>query len=361
MGPPRALPRRRAGGAARQPARHRRPDPDAHRSRPGRRYLYPRGGFGRIPDAYAGALAGAPNVTIRCAAAVESVSWRPPDLDSTCPVITRLRYATPSHPSLSVPVSDLIWTAPVTELIRRLDPPPPESVRRAAARLRYRAVVLCYVTLNVPAVGLPDTYYFPERRFPFNRVTEQKRFSPATVPPDRTVLCMDLACDPHDPTFAATDAGLRALVLPALEEAGLLRLARRRRGVQPALPLRLPHLRPRRRRLPCATSPTGWRVSPTSGWSGARGSSCTTTPTTPCSWATAPPMRSPPGATGAPGRPGWRPSALSAWPIDPRSGGEAGGARVRPHRPAGAGPLRTPGRARAPWRCASGSRSGATP
>jgi protoporphyrinogen oxidase len=113
-------------------------------------------------------------------------------------------------------------TAPVTELIRRLDPPPPESVRRAAARLRYRAVVLCYVTLNVPAVGLPDTYYFPERRFPFNRVTEQKRFGPVTAPPERTVLCMDLACEPHDPIFTATDAGLRALVLPALEEAGLL-------------------------------------------------------------------------------------------------------------------------------------------
>ena len=97
-------------------------------------------------------------------------------------------------------------------------------MRRAAARLRYRAVVLCYVSLNVPSVGLPDTYYFPERRFPFNRVTEQKRFSPATAPPERTVLCMDLACDPHDPTFAASDAGLRALVLPALEEAGLLPL-----------------------------------------------------------------------------------------------------------------------------------------
>jgi protoporphyrinogen oxidase len=95
-------------------------------------------------------------------------------------------------------------------------------VRRAAACLRYRAVVLCYVTLNTPSVGLPDTYYFPERRFPFNRVTEQKRFSPATTPPDRTVLCMDIACDPHDPIFTAADADLRALVLPALEEAGLL-------------------------------------------------------------------------------------------------------------------------------------------
>jgi protoporphyrinogen oxidase len=189
---------------------------------PGRRYLYPRGGFGRIPDAYAAALATAPNVTLRCDAAVESVSWCPSGPGSTPARVTHLRYATPSCPSLSVPVSDLIWTAPLGELIRRLDPPPPERVRRAAARLRYRAVVLCYVTLNTPSAGLADTYYFPERRFPFNRVTEQKRFSPLTVPPDRTVLCMDLACDPHDPTFGATDDGLRALVFPALEEAGLL-------------------------------------------------------------------------------------------------------------------------------------------
>ena len=187
---------------------------------PGRRYLYPRGGFGRIPQAYAAALAATPGVDLRCGAAVEAVRWRPAETDP--PAITHVRYTTPGAAARAAPVSDLIWTAPLPELIRRLDPPPPERVRRAAAGLRSRAVVLCYVALRTPAVGRADTYYFPERRFPFNRVTEQKRFSPATAPLDRTVLCLDLACDPDDPTFAASDDDLRVLVLPALREAGLL-------------------------------------------------------------------------------------------------------------------------------------------
>jgi protoporphyrinogen oxidase len=187
---------------------------------PGRRYLYPLGGFGRIPQAYAAALGATAGVDVRCGAAVEAVPWRPSE--TAAPAVTHVRYATPGGAARTVPVSDLIWTAPLPELIRRLDPPPPPSVRRAAAGLRFRAVVLCYVALKAPAVGRADTYYFPERRFPFNRVTEQKRFSATLAPPDRTVLCLDLACDPDDPVFAATDDELRARVLPALREAGLL-------------------------------------------------------------------------------------------------------------------------------------------
>jgi protoporphyrinogen oxidase len=86
-----------------------------------------------------------------------------------------------------------------------------------------RAVVIAYAEIGRPAVGTADTYYFPEPRFPFNRVMEQKRFSAETVPGDRTVLVMDLACAPDDARFTASDDQLREQVAPALETARLIR------------------------------------------------------------------------------------------------------------------------------------------
>lgn len=184
---------------------------------PGGWYFYPRGGFGEIPAAYARALARRPSVRLDTAAGVERVAWA----DGR---ITAITYQVGGH-TATEPADHLVWTAPLAELARRLDPPPPAEVVQAAAGLRSRAVVLCYVALARPRVGDADTYYFPERPFPFNRVIEQKRFSACLVPADRTVLGLDIACEPDDAVYRASDEALGALVLPALEEAGLARRA----------------------------------------------------------------------------------------------------------------------------------------
>ena len=178
-------------------------------------YYYPRGGFGRIPAAYATVLEQRPTVRIDCSASLERITWRQGGIRSaTCRVGSDL---------MTVPLDHLIWSAPLLELLRRFDPPPPAEVLAAAGELRYRALVLGYVALDRPRIGTADTYYFPERRYPFNRVTEQKNFSTSLIPPERTVLGLDLACEPDDSVYQASDQALRDWVLPALEEARLAR------------------------------------------------------------------------------------------------------------------------------------------
>lgn len=169
-------------------------------------FLYPKYGFGQIPAAYAHALSGRTNVRIECGASVDSIEWRGE-------VVDRVN---------TLPVDHLVWSAPLPELVRRLDPPPPADVVSAARALRYRGVVLLYVALDLPRVGDADTYYFPERRVPFNRVVEQKNFSACMAPPDSTVLCLDLSCDPDDEVWAASDAELLVRVLPSLQAVGLV-------------------------------------------------------------------------------------------------------------------------------------------
>ncbi len=180
-----------------------------------RHYLYPKGGFGRITDAYAAALRRSPGVRLIREAQVEKLGWS----DDRITDVT-WRDVTGEH---TTPVEHLVWTAPLPEILRRMDPKPPETVTDAANGLVYRSVVMCYVAFRKPGVGFADTYYFPERRFPFNRVIEQKRFSQDMIPADRTVLGMDLACEPDDATYQSSDKELGALVVPALAQAGLAR------------------------------------------------------------------------------------------------------------------------------------------
>jgi protoporphyrinogen oxidase len=182
---------------------------------PGRSYFYPRQGFGRIPAAYAEALAKRPSVQLDCSTLVERIAWHERRA-------VGLTWRTDAATS-SAPLDHLVWSAPLPELIRRLDPPPPADVAAAAAHLRYRALVLVYVVLDRERVGMADTYYFPEPQFPFNRVIEQKNFSPAMTPSGQTVLGLDIACDAQDATFSASDDDLQAWLVPHLERAGLAR------------------------------------------------------------------------------------------------------------------------------------------
>ncbi len=182
------------------------------RAHPSRHFLYPRGGFGRIPEAYVGVLRQRPNVRLCAGAVIQGL------------LLDRggVREVVYEHGECRATVAPehVVWTAPLSDLVRLADAAP-TPVREAVAGLQMRAVVIAYAQLARDAVGIADTSYFPESRFPFNRVMEQKRFSAETVPGERTVLVMDLACDPDDGRFTATDDAIREEVVPALEAAGL--------------------------------------------------------------------------------------------------------------------------------------------
>jgi protoporphyrinogen oxidase len=183
----------------------------------GNEFFYPRQGFGQIPATYARALSVRPNVRLECGVGVERIERHSHRIQAIVSSTERLE------------ADHLVWSAPVPELVRRLTPAPPPDVLAAADGLRFRAIVLLYLALNRPRVGHADTYYFPQRDVPFNRVIEQKNFSACMAPADRTVLGLDIACDPDDEVWNATDDQLLHRALPALEAA---RLADRREVVE---------------------------------------------------------------------------------------------------------------------------------
>lgn len=194
------------------------------------RFFYPRGGFGQISDAYhrAAVTAGA---TVKLETEVAAV-----ECDGRRAVAVCGRNGTGEF---RLPASQVLSTVPLPALVRLVRPAAPSDVLTAAAALRYRGMILIYLVLETDRFTEFDAHYFPETEIPITRLSEPKNYGLAAAP-GTTVLCAELPCGPDEPAWGASDAELQALLLAALEKAGLpVRVPVRRVVVR-----RLPHAYP---------------------------------------------------------------------------------------------------------------------
>lgn len=108
-----------------------------------------------------------------------------------------------------VPGSAFVSTMPLRELVRGLDPPPPETVRAAAARLRYRDFLTVVLVVDEPDV-FPDNWIYihaPDVRV--GRIQNFKNWSPEMVPdPSRTSLGLEYFVQEDDELWSSSDADL---------------------------------------------------------------------------------------------------------------------------------------------------------
>lgn len=174
-------------------------------------FYYPRGGFGRISEALAGAAADAGAELLLQAR------------------VSRVRVGTDG---LSVEAdgpfgphaleADHVWsTIPLGVLVRSLDPAPPPEVLSAAASLEQRAMLLVYLVLERDRLTGYDAHYFPSPDVPMTRLSEPKNYSGRSDPEGRTVLCAEIPCRTEDSVWSAGPEALGALVCEGLERAGL--------------------------------------------------------------------------------------------------------------------------------------------
>lgn len=123
-----------------------------------------------------------------------------------------------------VAVEELISTMPLRNLIRALDPPPPEPVLRAAAALRYRDYLAVNVIVDRAAV-FPDNWIYihsPEVRV--GRIQNYKNWSEEMVPdPSTTSLGLEYFLWRDDAEWQWPDERLIAM---GIEECALLGLIR---------------------------------------------------------------------------------------------------------------------------------------
>jgi protoporphyrinogen oxidase len=115
---------------------------------------------------------------------------------------------------------------PVTALLNRLDPLPPQSILEAAQGLKYRDFLIVSLIVNQPDLFPDNWIYIHSPEFKVGRIQNFKNWSPALVPDlSKTCLGMEYFCSEGDQLWEMSDADLIKLASCEAVKLGL--------GVQP--------------------------------------------------------------------------------------------------------------------------------
>ena len=168
-------------------------------------FYYPAGGFGSIPQALLSAARGR-GAELRTGVTAQSLAAEGTRIGSI--VFER------DGESTTLPVDALVSTIPLAQLVRLVHPPAPASVGEAAAGLRWRGIRLLQVLINRSRCLEGETYYFPEERYCFGRISEPAQYSSRLRSrSDRTALNIEVICSPGDALWSLDEAEFLARVL----------------------------------------------------------------------------------------------------------------------------------------------------
>lgn len=119
-----------------------------------------------------------------------------------------------------IPCAGLLATAPLPALARMFRPALPDEVLHHAGRLRYRSLKLVYIVLDRDRMSDYHWVYLLDEHFRVNRISEQKNVSGAMIPPQQTLLCIEISCFKDDEIWKASDEDLYHLALRDLMKTG---------------------------------------------------------------------------------------------------------------------------------------------
>ncbi|MBW2991818.1 FAD-dependent oxidoreductase [Candidatus Woesearchaeota archaeon] len=87
--------------------------------------------------------------------------------------------------------------------------------------LKYRSLIVIYIFLNKKKALEDNWIFFPERKFIFNRVSEQKSFSRYSCPKNKTVIMAEITCNYGGQLWNMNDEDLFKAVIRDLEDADI--------------------------------------------------------------------------------------------------------------------------------------------
>ena len=118
--------------------------------------------------------------------------------------------------------TDFISSMPVTEFIKKLDPPAPPEVLQAAAKLKYRDFLTVCLIVNQSDLFPDNWIYVHDPAVSVGRIQNFKNWSPYMVPDEtKTSLGLEYFCNEGDKLWNMADADLIELGKRELEHIGL--------------------------------------------------------------------------------------------------------------------------------------------
>jgi protoporphyrinogen oxidase len=124
----------------------------------------------------------------------------------------------------TLPGDAFISTMPISELVKKLDPPAPPDVLAAASGLTYRDFLSVVLIVKQPHLFPDNWIYVHSPDVQVGRVQNFKNWSPAMVPdPATSALGLEYFCTQGDALWQMSDADLIALGRREMDLIGLVR------------------------------------------------------------------------------------------------------------------------------------------
>ena len=118
--------------------------------------------------------------------------------------------------------TDFISSMPITEFIKKLDPPPPSAVLRAAEELNYRDFLTVCLIVKKPDLFPDNWIYIHDPDVNVGRIQNYKNWSPDMVPdPAKTALGLEYFCTEGDALWNMPDTDLIELGKREVDRIGL--------------------------------------------------------------------------------------------------------------------------------------------
>lgn len=122
--------------------------------------------------------------------------------------------------------TDFISSMPITEFIKKLDPPPSAQIVQAAEKLKYRDFLTVCLIVNKADLFSDNWIYVHDPEVKVGRIQNFKNWSPHMVPdPTKSSLGLEYFCSEGDALWKLPDAELVELGKRELDRIGLVSLA----------------------------------------------------------------------------------------------------------------------------------------
>ena len=126
--------------------------------------------------------------------------------------------------SEEIPGSNFITSMPLTEFIKKLDPPAPPQVLEAAGKLKYRDFLTVCLIINKKELFPDNWIYIHDPSVKVGRIQNFKNWSPDMVPDaSKTSLGLEYFCNEGDDVWTMSDKDLVQLAAREIDRIGLAR------------------------------------------------------------------------------------------------------------------------------------------
>ena len=126
--------------------------------------------------------------------------------------------------TIEMSADNYISSMPLNVLLSRLDPPPPEEIKKLAAKMRFRAFFDVCLIVNQKDVFPDNWIYVHEPDVDLLRVQNFKNWSPFTAPDqNKTNIGAEYVCWEGDELWNKSDEELVMLATKELEKVGLIK------------------------------------------------------------------------------------------------------------------------------------------